>query len=68
MIVPASAADVLQIGDRALQVVAVLAHERQLPERLRRRPAGGEERVDERLVVAEHAGVERAERDARTRR
>ena len=38
------AADVLQVGDRALQIVAILAHQRQLPEPLAAGPARCQQR------------------------
>jgi len=57
------ATDVLQVRDAALQVIAVLAHERELPERLAGRAAGGDELVDEPLVVPHDAREEMAERD-----
>src|SRR5207247_316853 len=57
------ATDVLQVGDAALQFLAILAHERQLPEGLAGRASGGDELVDEPLVVSQDAREERSERD-----
>src|SRR5262245_1716213 len=57
------ATHVLQVRDRALQLLAILAHERELPEGLAGGPAGGEKPIDEGLIVAHDAGEETPEGD-----
>src|SRR5439155_550426 len=59
----AARSDVVQIGDLALEVLAVLVDQRELPEPLARQLPRVEQPLRERLVVGHEAGAERAERD-----
>src|SRR3546814_8025175 len=57
------ATDVLHVGDVAVDLLVVLAAERQAPQRLANRLAGGSELRRQLVVVAEQAGVLVTERD-----
>src|SRR3546814_7881286 len=54
---------VLHVGDVAVDLLVVLAAERQAPQRLANRLAGGSELRRQLVVVAEQAGVLVTERD-----
>src|SRR5579863_8058608 len=58
-----TAADVGEVREVALELLAVLFGERQLPAAVVRAPAGLHELPHQRVIVAEHTGVVVAERD-----